>query len=35
MVDRAHMKKVLQRAKNDKVFFAENFLQNLDGENYT
>ena len=35
MTDRTRLKQVLQQAKNDKVFFAENFLQNPDGENYT
>ena len=35
MADRARLKKVLQKAKNDKVFFAENFLQNPDGDTYT
>lgn len=34
MVDKAHMKKILQRAKNDKVFFAKNFLRDPDGEPY-
>ena len=26
--------KNLQKAKNDKVFFAENFLRNPEGKNY-
>lgn len=34
MVDKAYMKKILQRAKNDKVFFAKNFLRDPDGEPY-
>ena len=35
MADRARMKKILQRAKNDKVFFAKNFLRDPDNEPYT
>ena len=27
MTDKTRLRKVLQRAKNDKVFFAENFLE--------
>lgn len=34
MVDREKTKQILQKAKNDKVFFAENFLQNADGNNF-
>ena len=34
MTDKARLRKVLQRAKNDKVFFAENFLRNPEGKNY-
>ena len=34
MTDKARLRKVLQKAKNDKVFFAENFLRNPEGKNY-
>ena len=34
MTDKTRLRKVLQRAKNDKVFFAENFLRNPDNEPY-
>lgn len=34
MTDRTRVKQVLQRAKNDKVFFAENFLRDPDNEPY-
>lgn len=34
MADRARMRKILQRAKNDKVFFAKNFLRDPDNEPY-
>ena len=35
MVNREHMKKILQRAKNDKVFFAKHFLCDNDGLGYS
>ena len=34
MVDKVHMRKILQRAKNDKAFFAKNFLRDSDNEPY-
>lgn len=34
MTDKSHLKKILQRAKNDKVFFAKNFLRDPDNEPY-
>lgn len=35
MSEQTRLKQVLQRAKNDKVFFAENFLRDSEGESYT
>lgn len=35
MTDKAYLKKILQKAKNDKVFFAKNFLRDPDNEPYT
>lgn len=35
MVNKERMKKVLQRAKNDKVFFAKHFLCDNDGHGYS
>ena len=34
MADREKTRRILQRAKNDKVFFAEHFLQDADGNNF-
>ena len=35
MTDKTRLRKVLWKAKNDKVFFAEHFLKNPDNEPYT